>query len=249
LGLFIQPDWFEVTKPGVGTNRYAYSANDPINKFDPGGNSWLGKAFWKETISTARKSAISRVRTGLTNIAKIKHGVKERIVARVEAAIDSIDKIEAALSGDPLGIALSFAPGVDLIRLGSVAKVHVEARRAELALDALRQARGTGMLAEALGKGARLEGQSAHHLISVDKLDDLSVQKALEGGFGFNGKDNGMWAVQKGGHPSYNRLVEQRLKGIKEEYPDATPEEAADLLRDLADDMKDVVDNDNGAVK
>ncbi len=36
--MFIQPDWFEVTKPGVGTNRYAYSFNDPVNLSDPGGN-------------------------------------------------------------------------------------------------------------------------------------------------------------------------------------------------------------------
>ncbi len=39
LGMFIQPDWFEVTEPGVGTNRYAYSHNDPVNKMDPGGNA------------------------------------------------------------------------------------------------------------------------------------------------------------------------------------------------------------------
>ena len=39
LGLFIQPDWFEVTQPGVGTNRYAYSHNDPVNRIDPEGNS------------------------------------------------------------------------------------------------------------------------------------------------------------------------------------------------------------------
>lgn len=38
LGLFIQPDWWEVTKAGVGTNRYAYSANDPVNAKDPSGN-------------------------------------------------------------------------------------------------------------------------------------------------------------------------------------------------------------------
>ena len=36
--MFIQPDRFEVTRPGVGTNRYAYSANDPVNLSDPGGN-------------------------------------------------------------------------------------------------------------------------------------------------------------------------------------------------------------------
>jgi hypothetical protein len=36
--MFIQPDWFEVTEPGVGTNRYSYSANDPVNKMDPSGN-------------------------------------------------------------------------------------------------------------------------------------------------------------------------------------------------------------------
>ncbi len=40
LGLFLQPDWFEVTKAGVGTNRFSYSFNDPVNKFDPGGNDW-----------------------------------------------------------------------------------------------------------------------------------------------------------------------------------------------------------------
>ncbi len=31
LGMFIQPDWWEVQVPGVGTNRYAYAGNDPVN--------------------------------------------------------------------------------------------------------------------------------------------------------------------------------------------------------------------------
>ncbi|MBV1865388.1 MAG: hypothetical protein KUG74_13295 [Rhodobacteraceae bacterium] len=36
--MFIQPDWLDPTQPGVGTNRYAYSHNDPVNKLDPNGN-------------------------------------------------------------------------------------------------------------------------------------------------------------------------------------------------------------------
>ncbi len=39
MGLFLQPDWFEVTEAGVGTNRYGYSFGDPVNASDPGGNA------------------------------------------------------------------------------------------------------------------------------------------------------------------------------------------------------------------
>lgn len=42
--MFIQPDWFDPTQPGVGTNRYAYSFNDPVNNLDPNGNA-CGAAY------------------------------------------------------------------------------------------------------------------------------------------------------------------------------------------------------------
>ena len=45
LGLFTQPDWLEVSEPGVGTNRYAYSRNDPVNLSDPGGNATSEEGF------------------------------------------------------------------------------------------------------------------------------------------------------------------------------------------------------------
>ncbi|WP_112664646.1 glycohydrolase toxin TNT-related protein [Microvirga flavescens] len=38
-GRFLSPDSLDPTLPGVGTNRYAYSLNDPVNKKDPSGNS------------------------------------------------------------------------------------------------------------------------------------------------------------------------------------------------------------------
>jgi RHS repeat-associated protein len=37
---FISPDTMDPTIPGVGTNRYAYVGNDPINKSDPSGHNW-----------------------------------------------------------------------------------------------------------------------------------------------------------------------------------------------------------------
>ena len=46
VGMFIQPDWFEVTEAGVGTNRYAYSMNDPVNMKDPNGNFGIPGALW-----------------------------------------------------------------------------------------------------------------------------------------------------------------------------------------------------------
>ncbi|MGH0346508.1 RHS repeat-associated core domain-containing protein [Sinorhizobium meliloti] len=39
FGRFISPDDWSPTLDGVGTNRYAYAANDPINKSDPNGHN------------------------------------------------------------------------------------------------------------------------------------------------------------------------------------------------------------------
>lgn len=50
--IFLTPDWWDPTQPGVGTNRYAYSGNDPINRMDPSGNDsvWSnGDGTWSSS--------------------------------------------------------------------------------------------------------------------------------------------------------------------------------------------------------
>ncbi|PZQ45152.1 MAG: hypothetical protein DI556_23105, partial [Rhodovulum sulfidophilum] len=39
------PDWLDVTLPGVGTNRFAYAGNSPVNQSDPSGNLFNDTAF------------------------------------------------------------------------------------------------------------------------------------------------------------------------------------------------------------
>jgi RHS repeat-associated protein len=41
LGRYISPDDWDPTLAGVGTNRYAYAGNDPVNKADPNGHNWF----------------------------------------------------------------------------------------------------------------------------------------------------------------------------------------------------------------
>jgi RHS repeat-associated protein len=60
LGRFISPDDWDPTLAGVGTNRYAYAGNDPVNKADGNGHNWFTDAV------SAVVNAISSAWSALT---------------------------------------------------------------------------------------------------------------------------------------------------------------------------------------
>jgi len=69
LGRFLQPDWWDPRRRGVGTNRYAYSLNDPINLSDRNGNityhARRDRFTWDEgdsVRSIARSLGVTRAR-------------------------------------------------------------------------------------------------------------------------------------------------------------------------------------------
>ncbi len=63
LGRFLSPDWWNPTDPAVGTNRYAYAANDPVNKSDPNGHKFAPGAY--KSVSASKANA------GLSNLGKV----------------------------------------------------------------------------------------------------------------------------------------------------------------------------------
>lgn len=75
---FISPDDYDPTKPGVGTNRYAYSGNDPVNKSDPNGHIFgLDGLFGgpaagiaNDYINNATKQALQNGKEAAKEVAK-----------------------------------------------------------------------------------------------------------------------------------------------------------------------------------
>ncbi len=77
-------------------------------------------------------------------------------------------------------------------------------------------------------------GQQAHHLIPTDVLDNNVVQAALEAGFDFNGKANGLNVVaQSGSHPARTARIRSAFERFARNNPDYTPAQARSFAEGL----------------
>jgi len=57
LGRFLSPDWWDVSDPGVGTDRYGYSLGDPVNKSDANGHQLVETAPLGSSLSPGQQQA------------------------------------------------------------------------------------------------------------------------------------------------------------------------------------------------
>uniref|UniRef100_UPI00056C6F60 RHS repeat domain-containing protein n=1 Tax=Allorhizobium undicola TaxID=78527 RepID=UPI00056C6F60 len=91
FGRFISPDDWDPTKEGVGTNRYAYASNDPVNKSDPNGHSYSGT----ETKFSEQENDFGQ---GASNNDHADH-VDNHVNSNLSSALTSSlsDEIDAAL--------------------------------------------------------------------------------------------------------------------------------------------------------
>ncbi len=106
---------------------------------------------------------------------------------------------------------------------------------------------GANKLATALGtKGT---GKIAHHLIPVQLVDELPVvREAIEQGFDFNGKINGIAldaTRHSGSHGDYTNMVNRMIKGAEETMKGKTPKE---ILEYVAKETETIIKSTTGKI-
>ncbi|WP_429931685.1 polymorphic toxin-type HINT domain-containing protein [Agrobacterium vitis] len=97
FGRFISPDDWDPTKEGVGTNRYAYASNDPVNKSDPNGH--MGNGSWNTGFQPPSiEDTLNDIQTALDigGMAPV-----------VGAPIDAVNAAVSLARGDLVGAGLS----------------------------------------------------------------------------------------------------------------------------------------------
>ena len=199
LGMFLQPDWFEVMQPGVGTNRFSYSANDPVNGIDPGGNYCIpcGIGAW-EAVKWGVVAAIGAV-AGYKTVKDINGSI-------VSTPPDDFDLGQEGFTPDPNAA----DPQVLGNPMGDFPGMFVEGMTANpssgpsiLSTPATSQeiwsnVQEASALRGALGLKPK-DGFIAHHNIPREFRNNPAVEAARRAGFKFDGAMNGTKVVGQAG--------------------------------------------------
>jgi RHS repeat-associated protein len=105
LGRFPSPDDYDPTLAGVGTNRYAYAGNDPVNKSDPNGHA----SGWGDVFHDI---------FGTNNVATVKDAAKE--YAKNEAQKAGNVAFEGMKATTPLGSYYDAKDAIEAAKRGKV---------------------------------------------------------------------------------------------------------------------------------
>ncbi len=222
----------------MGTNRYAYSANDPVNKLDPGGNCYSGSyglagCFPYDTSTENRfLRALNNTATYIANTpASMLNLAAEPVLQSAEALAPYADSIDGVAMSMPQTRAL----GLPAKGVGALGAVATEARVAQTVITVQRN---SGALRSSLGL-AKGDPRIAHHTIPVTEAGHPVVQAAMRGGFDFNGAENGTIVLrQAGNHQTYTASVRRRLNRLAE-VRNMTDTQAANALRGLSAQLSD----------
>jgi RHS repeat-associated protein len=91
-GRFLTPDTYDPWEAGVGTNRYAYAGNDPVNYSDPNGHIGTSQEVRDRQAAERKKQAEEEPRLRRTSV----QGAYERLMGWEKDALVGVDPKVAA---------------------------------------------------------------------------------------------------------------------------------------------------------
>ncbi|TPK59209.1 hypothetical protein FJ546_22230 [Mesorhizobium sp. B2-4-19] len=221
LGRFISPDDWDPTLPGVGTNRYAYAQNDPVNKADRNGHADGDPGYWGE-------GPIGPFDTGYRN---------------ADVALNSLASAMNMVAGPVVEVGAAYEPYADAVTNFS----NTTPTAFDDTAAALGKYAATTAVSARMGWLAKLEN---HHIIAnsfrnhplIKALDiDLDAKEnlmpALQRGF-------------TASHREYNVDVRRQLDTINHllETHQITPEKARQEYAALRSRMKDYIEKNPDAL-
>ena len=177
FGRFISPDDWDPTLEGVGTNRYAYAQNDPVNKADNNGHSFttiagdIAKAFYGGTSKQATEHMGDDVKSAIQNTVKAE--------ADLLTPLFDFDRARKELAkGNYLSSVFHAAIGLSKIgSAGAVGAAESASARAVVQLQTTTAFRAVRELAKATGSRSAAERTAV-----IGRMDDLTPPGALRAG-------------------------------------------------------------------
>lgn len=255
LGMFLQPDWFEVTMPGVGTNRYAYGLGDPVNLSDPGRNfAFLGLAGCVSGACQAAAYGIGLAALGYLGYAATQDGAGSII----STPIDDYDIGPESIPIDPTAgepTILSNPMGDDPWNNLEGMSANTDTGPSIVSTPATGQEIWSNVvearpLREALGLSPN-DGVIAHHNIPDQHRNHPAVEAAIRSGYKFDGAMNGTKVSgQQGGHPNYNGRIGRELDRLQKDGQKAgwTDAQYREKIQEISDRERDRIDREGGYV-
>ena len=176
LARFISPDWWDPNKPGVGTNRYAYSDNDPVNKADNNGHVWghvgatLGSAVFGAVVAGIGEVAAQSLKGGSYDVGRV--GIAMAGGAYVGGMNSSLGKAAGAV-GFGAKAAIAASSGLKGGAMTGVANAAREGKTGKEAATEVLSSMAGGVLAGMAG--AKVGGKTG------DLIGELVSQAFQEG--------------------------------------------------------------------
>lgn len=201
LGRFISPDGWDPTLPGVGTNRYAYAGNDPVNRSDPnghadGGETQVDAITGKELLGgegaskEAQKVSESHVVDKNINLEiRDKKSIKSALLDTAKAGWNTA----LGISGSVPPIGPLYAPMYDRMRAEYDTPAFGNSLEIAAGLVAVESPVGKAKMAEAAAAGLKDFNQVRNLALDWLSARAFKADKATIGKFGDNaGKAIGM---------------------------------------------------------